>query len=803
MKRTGLPPGLFVGAAALAALLCLLPCRTALGAPAAPTAAAAPGAPIGRIYVQNNYLLTREQVLSGLGLSEGAPFDSARLQAAVQAWNGRGAYGTISYRIEPTPSGSVDVYLDVSERVKLTGVYFEGNQRLSSQRLQELLSLTPGQTVTSFQVHSLEQAIVDAYKQQGYPLASSRAVLGNHGTGDQDIIFYVAEGPRTYVRALTFSGNQHVPASELRAATISKVRHWPSFIWPGWFDEATFSQDAANVAAACRARGYLDANAAGSITYSPDMTSVTLNIIVHEGPRYYLKDVAFEGNTIYRDDELAARLPFVIGQPFHPADLEAATHTIADMYHQQGYMDVDPARGTVTAQPVFAPAGTDVTARIIIQEGQPVFIRRIEVRGLTKTKESVVRRNLTFYPGQRADSEKIKESEQLLANTGYFDQQKQPPVDITLEPDQGAVRDAIVNVQEGPTGRFMVGAGVGSDSGLLGELSLEEDNFDIFSWPSQLSDLWRGNALRGGGQKLSVILRAGTQRSYYSLSWLDPAFRNSAYSVGVNLYSAGIVRDYWDETRTGASVTGGEQLTKFINRTITVGYESISIDNVDKKRAEEIQEDKGSHSKPYVRFEVSTDRRDYKNMPTEGYSGDALIEFAAGDVQAVKLELSGDKYWTLYQENGQHRQVLGVRGRIGVITPYGSRVPVYERYYTGGFSSMRGFAFQGVSPADAVTGDRVGGEGLLTGTVEYSIPVTSDDRLRLLGFVDAGYVSAKAKDVLTDWSELRLAPGIGFRWQVPFLGLTTIEVDLAVPVLKQDGDKTQALSFSFGAARAF
>ncbi len=796
MKRTGLPPGLFVVAVVLS-LLSLLCSRPALAAEPPPAA------PVANVVVQHNYLLSRAQVLAGLGLTEGEPFDADGLKAAVQKWNDSGSYGTIAYRIEPTPAGAIDVYLDVSERVKLTGVYFEGNVRISTRRLLELLMLTPGQTVTSFQVRSMEQTIVDAYKQQGYPLASARAVLGSHGTGDRDIVFYMAEGPRIYVAALTFSGNTQVPDSELRGATKSGVRGWPAFIWPGWFDETTFNEDVTNVEGALRAQGYLDAEAAGYVTYSDDMASVTLRIILHEGQRYFVKGVVFEGNTIFRDDELAARLPFVAGQPFHPADLQAATGTVATMYQQQGYMDVDAAKGTVQAEPVFATAGTDVTVRVTIHEGEPVFIRRIEIRGLTKTKESVVRRNLAFYPGERASSTKITESEQLLTNTGYFDAQAHPPVSITLEPDQGAWRDAVVRVQEGPTGRFMVGAGLGSDSGLLGELSLVEDNFDISNVPSNWDDIWRGNAFRGGGQKLSVILRAGTQRSYFSISWLEPAFHDSNVSFGVNIYSTGIARQNFDETRTGLSLVAGEQLTKFIDRTITVGYESIDVDNVDAGAAMAIMRDKGSHSRPYVRFEVSTERRDDRRLPTRGYAARGMVELSAGDVQTVKLEVSGERYWTIYEVRGQHRQVLGLSGRIGVVAPYGGHVPVFERYYAGGFSSLRGFEFEGVSPVDSATGDLVGGEGLLTGSLEYSIPVTADDGFRLLGFVDAGYVTAHAQDVLTAWDELRVAPGIGIRWQVPFLGLTTIEVDVAVPVLKQSGDKTQALSFSFGAARTF
>ena len=119
--------------------------------------------------------------------------------------------GTLSYRIEPAAGGRVDLFLDVPERVTLTGVYFQGNDRLS-KRLTELLSLAAGQTVTTFQVRAMEQQIIDAYKQAGYPLASDRAVLGNHGTGARDITSDVAEGPRLYVAGVAFSGNTHIPA---------------------------------------------------------------------------------------------------------------------------------------------------------------------------------------------------------------------------------------------------------------------------------------------------------------------------------------------------------------------------------------------------------------------------------------------------------------------------------------------------------------------------------------------------------------------------------------------------------------
>ena len=80
------------------------------------------------------------------------------------------------------------------------------------------------------------------------------------------------------------------------------------------------------------------------------------------------------------------------------------------------------------------------------------------------------------------------------------------------------------------------------------------------------------------------------------------------------------------------------------------------------------------------------------------------MELSAGDVQDVKLDLSAQKYWTIYQIRGIHKQVLALSGHLGVVTSYGDHVPVFERYYAGGFSTLRGFEFEGVSPVDAATG---------------------------------------------------------------------------------------------------
>jgi outer membrane protein insertion porin family len=425
------------------------------------------------------------------------------------------------------------------------------------------------------------------------------------------------------------------------------------------------------------------------------------------------------------------------------------------------------------------------------------------VQGLQKTKEPVIRRNLTFYPGQLATAKDLRESEAVLINSGYFDTSQPNPVTITLAPEQGAVRDAIVRVKEGETGRIMLTGAVGSDAGVIVGATIVEENFDLFNWPSSWNDLWHGNAFRGGGQRMVITLNIGTDRSYYAISYENPSVENTGYSLGASLYSRGVSRRDWDETRTGASITVGDRLTKFVQRDVTIGYENVNLDNISGGAAADIMKSAGNNSKPFVRVSGRTERRDNRWLPTDGYTYGGDVELSAGDTQTLKAEAYGAKYWTVQEDRGRHKHVIGLKGSAGVATAYGGDVPVYERFYAGGFDNLRGFEWQGVAPADGPTGDLIGGDSMTVGTVEYSLPVTETDAVRLVGFADVGSVHKDLVDVINIFSDLRMSVGMGVRWQVPVFGPVPIEVAIAVPVLKESNDETQYFQFSVGAQRRF
>jgi outer membrane protein insertion porin family len=430
-----------------------------------------------------------------------------------------------------------------------------------------------------------------------------------------------------------------------------------------------------------------------------------------------------------------------------------------------------------------------------------VRIGRIRVRGLVRTKESVVRRNLTFYPGEVATSDRFEESRSLLVNSGVFDRSRNA-VQIELAPGDEAVRDVIVRVQEGPTANLIFSGGFGSHEGFFGEVSFTEENFDITNWPSSLRDILHGNAFRGAGHKLRLRLYSSQESTNYNLSFLNPSVYNSRYSAGWDLYDTQRSRDEYDEGRIGFSLNGGRRVTKFIHHTVNLGYEKVDVDDVDPIAPADFQNDAGSHDRPFVRYTVRTDRRDNRFLPSEGHFLQGLLEYAAGDVEVARLQVQAEKYFLLHENPGGGRHVLALRGEAGVVeSTTGGRTPVFERFFAGGFRSMRGFEYNGVAPVDPTTEIQIGGESMLLGSVEYVLPVKPES-FHLLAFADGGYVKRDAEDVFNGWDELRMAVGVGARFSLGAMP-GNIEVSFSTPVMEQDGDETQSFQFSFGAGARF
>ena len=421
-------------------LLCGMLCCTA--ALAEDGAASRRG--VTRITVQGNELLSEQQILDALGLKTGMAFNAEALKKTISEWNETTKLGSISYRVEPAEEGGVQLTLQLRERIILTDIQFKGNERLSAPRLAALAGVEPGGAVTPSDVRAVEERIGLAYRKMGYAAASAKGTFTVLSEQERRLTFYISEGARAFVRRITFRGNESFKDKKLRRNMESKKRGLLRWFRHGWFDSEVFQGDMVRLAAFYRDKGFLDVAVSGSPVFGDDMRKVTLQVEIDEGPLYRVANVRFEGNKLFRDSELLAAISLFPGEPYCQSKLDGSARTIADLYAEQGHMDVSPRKGNLVAATTFTPETGRVDVRFRINEGEPVYIRRIRIKGLTKSREKVIRRNLAFYPGERARKSRLEESERLLINTGFFDTSSGRPVQITLEPDEGALRDAVV-----------------------------------------------------------------------------------------------------------------------------------------------------------------------------------------------------------------------------------------------------------------------------------------------------------------------------------------------------------------------
>lgn len=347
-------------------------------------------------------------------------------------------------------------------------------------------------------------------------------------------------------------------------------------------------------------------------------------------------------------------------------------------------------------------------------------------------------------------------------------------------------------VAEARTGRLMFGAGVNSNSGVVGNIVLSENNFDITRVPTSWNDVWNGTAFRGAGQKFRIEALPGSEVSRYLVDWQDPYFMDSPYSLGVSgFYFTRFYRD-WNEQRVGGRVRMGRQFSQTWSGSVALRAEQVHISNIPSNSPPQLTSVLGDNFLSSAQFSLIHDTRDAAFAPSEGHYLDFSIEQAFGEFTYSRFEIDGRQYFTTYQRpDGGGKHIVNLHGNFGWTS---SGTPIFENFYAGGFQSFRGFAFRGVSPQ--VNGVEVGGEFLLLGSVEYQVPVLANEMVKVVAFSDFGTVD---EDVTLD--NFRLAVGGGLRIQVPGMGPVPIALDWAVPVLKTDFDREQLFSFYVGINR--
>jgi outer membrane protein insertion porin family len=355
--------------------------------------------------------------------------------------------------------------------------------------------------------------------------------------------------------------------------------------------------------------------------------------------------------------------------------------------------------------------------------------------------------------------------------------------------------DLNAEVRETETGRLMFGVGVNSDSGLVGQVVVDERNFDIAKWPTGWEDIRNGQAFRGAGQQFRIEAVPGTSVQRYMVSFREPYLLDTDISLGLSGYYYDRVYSEWTEQRVGGRISLGYQLTHDLSITGAYRGERVRISSL-AALAPEYLAMEGSNALHGFQLSLAHDTRDSSFLPTEGHLIELSFEQVIGTFQYPTAELDMRKYFTMHQRpDGSGRHVLTLASRIGYKGP---DTPVYDRFFAGGYSTLRGFSYRHASPLNLDYGVIVGGNAEVLASAEYMFPITADDVLRGVVFCDTGAIQPS----FSDWRDnYRVSPGFGLRISIPALGPAPIALDFAFPISFQDGDRIENFSFFIGLGR--
>jgi len=569
---------------------------------------------------------------------------------------------------------------------------------------------------------------------------------------------------------------------------------------------------------------------------------------INEGLRYELRDVLIEGNDVFGTEELMSEFHMHAGDKFNSRYLNKDVERMREKYGELGRLFA-----SVEAVPRFIDGQPGVVDLVYkIDEDIPYEIRKINVNihapgGNPHTRETVVLNRMLVTPGELADPLLIDKSKgrlrgQIFESAGAagprisiqrvnheeqsslkdliprgqspFDSQPVPYNPLLGDSNGGdpyggmqddnlmralerpGLADLTVDVTEAQTGRLMFGVGVNSNAGLVGSFVIEENNFDFKAIPTSWRDFRDGSAFRGNGERFRIEAAPGQLFSRYLASWQTSNFMDTDFSLGLSGFFYNRFLPGWDEERRGGRISLGYQLDKWWSFTTAFRLEDVIIDNFATLTPPNVLQEANNHNfLSTVRTSVAHDTRDSSFIPTNGHFVDMAFEQAFGDFVYPRFEIQGTQYWTVNERaDGGGRHVVSAHAEYNWSD---SDTPIFERYFAGGYQSFRGFAFRGISPREG--GIRVGGDNMILGSMEYSLPVTADEMFRVVGFVDGGTVENTEDDV--SLSTVRLTAGFGMRLTIPAMGPAPLAFDFGFPILSETVDDKRVFSFYIGVTR--
>ncbi|MGB5266940.1 MAG: outer membrane protein assembly factor BamA [Polyangiales bacterium] len=728
-------------------------------------------------------------------------------------------------QIESDPLGAgIKLTIRLVERPAIRKVVYKGNDELDKEDIDETITLEPGTILSVPDVESQADAMRQLYSEEGFFLADIgyelRRIPGD--SNQVDVVFNIDEGAEVEVRRISFVGNNQLPAAELLKIMQTNETGMFSFLSDrNKFSRSAFDEDLTRVQAWYYDKGYLQMRPGRpTVELTADRAYVDITIPVEEGPRFRIREfdvmetdgAGNEVETIAPKGQLREMVELEAGDWFSRSKIAEGIEEISRAYRDSGYALVEMVPGTDLDE---ANHLVDVTINIL--RGPLVYIQRLHVRGNTKTRDAVIRREFRLSEGDLYSQSRLEDGRALVNQLGYFER-----VDVSEE--EGTARDQMVinvEVAEKPTGTFQVGAGFSSLESFIVTAQIQQQN------------------LFGRGQSLGLNLQVSGIRQQIDLNFVEPWFLGSEWSLGFGIFKR--IRDFRDfrQDSTGANLTTGHPLFNPRFR-IFLRYEFENV-KISEPRGSLLGVGGGQLANTFsnifiadafrdgitssLRFTLNWDSRDNRLSTTGGVFTNYAVQFADQYLGSDNTFIRQTAFARFY------KKVFGpvvfkVNAEMGLLTSR-KKVPVFERFYLGGIYTIRGYRLQSVGPQAGVAsagdpnlpiafeGRPIGGDFQAFYNIEFEFPLIEAVGIRAVIFTDGGnaWNLFDFKDQFgncqapvapeADRSSrpcgisgfLRYSVGFGIRWFSP---LGPLRFEWGIPIRRRPQDSPIRFEFTIG-----
>lgn len=698
---------------------------------------------IADVKVESKYTDAR-LILQSVGFATGDEFKDHMIAQAISNLNRLKLFNYVVVDTAIVGDG-IFIKISVEEAPFLSGdVRFAGNKRVNDRELRKKTELRPNQILTERAVFDARRKILDLYTEKTYYNTEVRDSVIPDTANRVHLLYLIKEGEPLRIGRIEFSGNRAFSDGKLKRKITNKEK---GFLRSGKLDRAKLKSDLEKLKSFYKENGYLDVEIAEPLVEAKD-NRLVITFTITEGRKYYVGDISFEGNTVFKSERLETVMKFKTGDVYNLTRIQQALQDFGVMYADEGYI-------YCSIVPVENARDSIIDINFAVAEQTPASINRVIITGNYRTREKVIRREIVTMPGERLRRSLVLRSAREVMNLGLFDGINP----LTGARDDSGNVDLIYELKE-KEGVGSVGAGVAysAQDKLTGYIELSHPN------------------MFGRGQKLYTKIELGGRLTNFQLGLTEPWLFDTRTSAGVDIYYTNRLWDYYTKRDIGTSANFSFPFyLDYTRLAYTFRIERTQILDIAKTY---IAPDSGYnlYNDTIPRWTVSNsfgltrDTRDYIFNPSSGsylsLQAEVAKKFLFANVDYNRLTFEARAYFPVWW-----KFVLMARLRAGIATST-DQVPLYKRFYAGGTGEdgVRGYPDRSLSPLE--NNRSVGGDALLINNLELKLKISQS--MAVVAFYDMGNSFVSWKDV--NLSDLRRGLGAGFRIEIPMMGVVGFDL---------------------------